>query len=43
MNRSATRFTADAVPLTSKTFLSGSEGESAGSEQFAKDANRNKV
>ena len=43
MNRSCRRFTAADVPVTSRIFLRVSEGESAGSEQFIEDANRNKA
>ena len=42
-NRSCRQFYAAAVPCTSRIFLRGSEGESAGSEQFFEDANRNKT
>ena len=42
-NRSCRQFYAAAVPCTSRIFLRGSEGESAGSEQFVEDANRNKA
>ena len=43
MYRISRRLTAVAFLLTSRIFLSGSEGESAGSEQSVKDANRNKA
>ena len=43
MNRSSRWLTDVAVPLTSRIFLSVSEGESAGLEQFVGDANRNKA
>ena len=42
-NRSSRRYTAAAVPLTSRIFLRESEGESAGSEQFVEDGYRNKA
>ena len=40
MSRSSTLVTDAAVLFTSKIFLSESEGESAGSEQFVEDAYR---
>ena len=43
INRSCRQFTAAPVPLTSRIFLRGSKGDSAGLEQFVEDANRNKA
>ena len=43
MSRCSTRVTDAAVLFTSRIFLSGSEGEFAGSEQFVEDVYRNKA